>query len=175
MLAKEFVEKMNAVKFALPDNAKEDYGDDYVDNLLNSYKFKPKSGDALADPVLDLVNRFDGSGVEIGMLSFAKKTKEDAAYIYFGNFEVDEMVIEKKSGQVVMKENGKNHILYACASSGSAFLDAVYAAASFLAAVPLGEDVSEHPDVCKVSATCSTQAGGEAYSAFYKMFIGCYE
>jgi hypothetical protein len=176
MRAKEFVEKMNALKFTLPDNAKEDYEDDYIDNLLNSYKFKPKSSDgAAADSVLDLVNCFDGSGVEIGMLSFAKKTDEDAAYFYFGNFEVDDMVIEKKSGQVLLKENGKNHILYACASSGSAFLDAVYAAASFLAAVPLGADVSEHPDVCNVSATCAAHAGGEAYSAFYKMFIGCYK
>jgi hypothetical protein len=175
MRAKEFVEKMDAVKFTLPDNAKEDYGDDFIDNLLNSYKFKPKSSDGAADSVLDLVNRFDGSGVEIGMLSFSKKTDEDAAYFYFGNFEVDDMVIEKKSGQVLLKENGKNHILYACASSGSAFLDAVYAAASFLAAVPLGEDVSEQPDVCNVSAKCAAHAGGEAYSAFYKMFIGCYK
>lgn len=58
--------------------------------------------------------------------------EENLDYIFFGKFKIDDLVIDKSTGCVVMLEAGFGHVFYECAKSGSYFLNAIYNVAVFL-------------------------------------------
>ena len=175
MDAKEFVEKMNSIDPKINDNA--GFDDGFINEHLNIFKFYPKDQGVKSDnPIVELLTNYDGSKVEIGMVNFVSELNEKGGYLFFGRFDADDLVIDKRTGKVQLKESGQAHILCDCAENSALFLDAIYCSAMHMGQIPLGaEEDEDQALVCDKAMECSAKAGGEAYLTFYKMLMGCFE
>ncbi|MFB6455602.1 hypothetical protein ACE38W_10060 [Chitinophaga sp. Hz27] len=132
-------------------------------------------GKALTDNVIiDLLNKYDLSKVEIGMVVFSKTVTEDDSYFYIGTVEVDLLVINKKSGIIqVLEYDQPNHTLWDCANNSVAFLQALLVCNGYFWECLL-DDVVYNDDLKRAATVerCAHIAGGDAYYDFYAMLAG---
>jgi len=150
--------------------------EDYIKEYRNSYFFITLQNQRIFhDPLIDLVNNYDGSKVCIGMLNFDIKPYEDDNYYYFGNFEGDLLGIDKNLKTIQILEYGTdNHILYDCASNSENFLKAILMVAEISKRCELDSEFSNNDIlICKMAEECGEIAGNrEDYQDFYKMMLG---
>ncbi len=177
MTAIEFLEKLsqNPKKDIIDYLIESDVGDSFVEEFINNYKFKKRQGlKRFKDPIKDLVENYDGSTVNIGMVNFEIKPYEDSDYYYFAQFEVDLLAVDKNLKTVVLLQSGTSEVYAKCAQNGSKFLEALAEAAPYLARCGIDKDLYDIQDIaCQMAEHCSTIAGGFDFIAFYKMLMGC--
>lgn len=175
MTAKEFSEKMNKTKLTIKGDQSE-LSTDFIEKFMARYTFMPKSDVEYksGDDLIDLIDGYDTTRVEIGMLTFLEKTVSDADYIYVGQHEADDLVIDRTTKEVKVKEYGQDHILSECAANSAAFLDALFIAASYMATTNLNDESGEDGQrvIYAMANECAEKAGGSEYLPFYLMFLG---
>jgi hypothetical protein len=130
---------------------------------------------AQADPLLDLLSRYDLGKVEIGMITFASDLGRDSDVWRVGTVEVDPLVQDRLTGEVRVTEGSpRGRVLWRCAQDGGGFLDALAPAAAFLGQCAHDSAVSENAALRRSKAQeCSVAAGGSDYLDFYRMLLGC--
>jgi hypothetical protein len=128
-----------------------------------------------ADPVLDLLSRYDLGKVEIGMVTFTSEIGNDSEVWLLGKVEVDPLVEERRTGEVRVNEGSpRGRVLWRCARDGGRFLDALLPAAFFLGQCAYDSGVSENDSLRQGKAReCALAAGGNDYLDFYRMLLGC--
>ena len=182
MNAKEFVQKLGKLynKETVSRMKKDGLPDGFINEYKESFFFKSnnKNGNTsfTSDPLIDLVENYDGSKVHIGMITFDLSPFEDDDYYFFGKFEADLLGVNKNLKTVQMIEYGTaNHVLYTCASNSDNFLKAILLSASILEKSDGDPVFSENDDlICKMAEECGEIAGSKAdYQDFYKMLLGC--
>jgi hypothetical protein len=148
-----------------------------IEFILASFVVRPKeAGPAAraADPLLDLVSRYDASGVTIGALHFAAgaDVREEGVVVGFVEEEAfeDPLLIEAVQGKIEIREaTAIERLIRRCARNGGCFLDATIRAAEHFTErikdMKLAEDVKV---LRAVSEECARFAGGLEFAPFYE-------
>ncbi|MGJ1405557.1 hypothetical protein ACR79N_21075 [Sphingobacterium siyangense] len=174
MEAKKFVEQLSNIIIEVDLLKKRGVSDQFIAERRKSYQATPNGKNYITGhPIVDLIENFDCSNIEIGMINFDEKVEENLDYIFFGKFEIDDLAIDKATGCVVMLEAGLDHVLYECAKSDSDFLNAIYNVAVFLERTSVEEELYENVELnIQMAEEFGDIAGGKLYYDFYKMMLG---
>lgn len=124
--------------------------------------------------LLGLMNNWDVSQVEVGMVRLLGSPVALSRGTQVGMVEADPLIISNPTGEMVVEEAGANgHVLWYAAQNAGQFLDALVTAARFLSDRTVGvvafDDISA---ASSVAQDCTTRAGGDKYSTFYLMLLG---
>jgi hypothetical protein len=131
-----------------------------------------ESGDT--DPLIRLVEnyRFEDDQV-IGMVGFLDQVRRTPAYIYVGKFEVDDIVINTATKEIIILEGGIDHKLWICASNSAAFLDALIHIGTFIEKGVVDNNLYEDEAInLAVAEQTAEIAGGQKYFNFYRTMLG---
>lgn len=126
------------------------------------------------DPLLDLVSRYDASGVTIGALHFAPAPEFRAEGVVVGFVEEDAyqdpLLIEPLHGKVEVREaTSMGRLIRRCARDGGRFLDAAIHAAEHFTERIKDMKLAEDSKVLRaVSEECARLAGGLEFVPFYE-------
>jgi len=177
MEAREFVNLLKSIPSNEAINSYRSRGldDDFIKEYLNSFNFQElDKSKNYGDPILDLVNNYDGSTVAIGMITFDIELEEDNDYYIFGRFEADFLAINKNLKIVEMLEYGTNdYVIYQCARNSSSFLNAIIEAAGYMGKCASDSNLRKDKNILSlVVERCGDLAGGDDYIDFYKMMLG---
>jgi hypothetical protein len=148
------------------------FSDAYINEVIESFDCKKERNIQTYDnPLLELVENYEASKIQIGMIYFSDSVEVANEYYIIGKVESDPLVVEKSTGVVKVLEYGVNHEMWECAESGSKFLDALIELGKFIVAT----EADNYNDACVAANNCSLLAGGELYVDFYKMLLGCWQ
>lgn len=177
MTAEEFVTALRKIPIEVDLLRTRGLTDDDIKLLKGSYQatWKNKAIDVASteNPILELVLNYDCSQLRIGMIEFYETIKETEDSIFFGQFEIDELAINRISNEIVLFELGLDHIICYCASNGSNFLDAILIAAEFLNKRGVNKKMYNDEQLnIQMAEECGEAAGGEKYYGFYRMMFG---
>ena len=175
MQADEFARRLLALRPSVEQLRSEGLTDQEAETLRESFLAARRRGERRYrdNPLLDLVESYDVSGVEVGMVSFGKEVEDTGTGWLVGSVEADNLLVDRKKGHVVVREFNQENLLWRCAVDASSFLDAILAIGTFLEASGRDESLSEDDTSRKVVAgQCARMAGGDEYSDFYKMLLG---
>ncbi len=150
----------------------------FIKKYLNFFRLPSKDLSPLKDQsvpaVVEVVRNYDVTSFEMMTFRFVETIQEDHLYIYFGQDEADDMVIEKSTGRVLLKEMYSDYIITPCAADSYQFLAALYHLTATISHVPFGTDLSDNqPYVCQIAQKCSQLAGGTPYREYYSALLGC--
>ena len=174
MKASEFVEGLKGISVRTDLLKKQGVSDQFIEDRKRSYLAAYKGGGSVCQyPIVELVENYDCSNLEIGMITFDERIEEKGRFIFFGRFEVDDLAVDLITGSVVMLECGLDHILYDCAQNDSSFLEAILNTAIFLERRSVEEGLYENEELNnQMAEEFGDIAGGEKYYDFYKMMLG---
>ena len=149
---------------------------DEAADLTSSFEISPRPAAENFDiPDSTLKALFSGndiSRVEIGMVRFHGHPEKVPGGWIIGEVEADYLMLNRISGEIlVMDITSPDHVIWRCAKDGAGFLGAIAVAAKYLGACISGDQsgTSYQRDALR---DCTNLAGGDEYSAFYKMLIG---
>ncbi|MBY0535573.1 MAG: hypothetical protein K2P88_06965 [Chitinophagaceae bacterium] len=178
MKVREFVENLSKLTPSKTSLSKLGYENFEVDDKINSYKLFPKrsflSNNVIKSEVIDLIECFDCSKLQIGILEFWHTCKQSENYVYFGTADGDILGVNKHTLEVqIIDYLAPNWVVFNCASNGSYFLDALIACVELYSKriqnLTLAEDNQITYEYVLLS---SKKAGGEKYIDFYKVLLG---
>lgn len=148
MKASEFVEALKGINVRTDLLKKQGVSDQSIEDRKRSYLAAYKGGGSVSQyPLVELVENYDCSNLEIGMITFDEQIEEKGRFIFFGRFEVDDLAVDLITGSVVMLECGLDHILYDCAQNDSSFLEAILNTAVFLEKRSVEEGLYENEEL----------------------------
>lgn len=145
---------------------------------INSRRATPRAGIPATrnqNPILELIQNYDLSTVDIGMVTFLNRVIRKEGKLIIGEFEQDPLMLNESTGEVYISDHIKpSHIMCKCALDGAHFLDALIIAARHLSECgvnyPLAWDQTlKH----SVAQECASKAGGKEYLKFCEVLIGC--
>lgn len=123
--------------------------------------------------IVDLVENYDCSHLEIGMITFDEKKEEIGSFIYFGKANEHDIVIDTTTGAIVLLESGFDNLLFNCAQNDKSFLSSIFNAALFLEKGAVDDDLSANIELnIQMAEEFGDIAGGKLYYDFYKMMLG---
>jgi hypothetical protein len=129
-----------------------------------------------ANELFTLMNLWDLSAIEIGMVSLASAPAETPEGVRVGCVEADPLGMHADGELVVYEMGVPGHMLWPVAQSPNTFLKALAVAASFLGDRVVGKIDFEDFDAARNAARqCAALAGGERYDDFYSMLLGAVE
>lgn len=174
MKASEFVEGLKRISVRKDLLKKQGVTDQFIEHRKRSYLAAYKGGESVSQcSLVELVENYDCSNLEIGMIRFDERIEEKGRFVFFGRFEVDNLVIDITSGSVIMLECGLDHVLYDCAQNDSSFLEAILNTAVFLERRSVEDGLYENEELNnQMAEEFGDIAGGEKYYDFYKMMLG---
>jgi hypothetical protein len=135
----------------------------------------------IRDPLLDLVENFDVSKLEIGPVRFDQRCKEfyrqNDRRIMFAMDDADYLVIDNETHEIAVEDSqSPGYVVGYCAKDGTHFLEALLEMAR-RSTVHYPVDLQNLPviDYCENAKVCAEKAGGKKYLWFYKTALGCDE
>lgn len=125
------------------------------------------------DPIKDLLEQYEVTNMEIGMVHFNQVLSFRGMYVLFGKVEVDDLGINEVTKEILVLEEGTQHILWYCAANSQAFLAALLEIAHFMEKQSVDESLFENEDAqILIADECADIAGGSKYVDFYRMLLG---
>ena len=124
-----------------------------------------------ANPIIDLVLRYDLGSVEIGLISFRNSIEDISGKLWFGTAEADLLVVDQKSSRIQLLDHAAlPFVICDCASNGSHFLDAL------IAGIEMGQEIDpfeeDSPPGVLRSLQCARIAGSDKFRPFYRGILG---
>lgn len=141
--------------------------------IQRSYNCLPRrgnrSGEIAIDCAVALVEEWDMSQVQVGMLRFDDQSSPCPLGIRIGILEVDPLVVMRATGEVaVVDENEPSFVMSYAAENGGKLLDALLLAAQYCTQSLLNEIGYEDMAAARAAASdCADAAGGPKYKNFY--------
>ena len=176
MNASEFLLVLSGCAPSIENLSRFGYPPGIVAEFHGSYFAKSRAGqEAIADdPLLDLVTRYDASSITIGMVKFSARPFESEIGWIVGNDEAELILIERESGEVQVRETGKEwYVASRCAATSAKFLDSMALVACFSARCLVDPELdADNEGKRHRAAKCAALAGGEQYLAFYENALG---
>jgi hypothetical protein len=125
--------------------------------------------------LIDLVNRYDVSRVEIGIVRFDEEVFRTEGWWQVGKVEVDPLVVNKVTGEIEVRDLADETVtLWRCAANSAFFLEAMLRAGCFLGRTAYDLLLSDDQAArCAEAIVCAEAAGGNQYGAFYNALLGC--
>ena len=138
MEAKEFLKALSKVAPKKEDFDKYNLPDQYVNQSLETYVCSRKEyNDVLSgnNTVLQLLNLYDCSKMEIGNVRFLKDAIEFDDYFEIGSVEIDILVLNKITLEIEVRDHDSvDYVIWPCTANGGNLLDALILCADFFAA-----------------------------------------
>ncbi|HEX5444530.1 MAG TPA: hypothetical protein VFW87_11895 [Pirellulales bacterium] len=127
-----------------------------------------------SDSSIALVNGWDASRVEIGMVQFDARTSPSPLGTRIGVVEVDPLIVMSSTGEVVAVDCEKpTFVIWRVAQNSASFLNALLLAERFFIKRLFFKIAYEDFPAARAAATeCAIAAGGEKYEDFYWMLLG---
>lgn len=177
MTAIQFVTKLQELAPSKEELVNSGVTEAGADRMIKNYIGIESSNVSLigSNELVDLINNFNLSTVEVRLITFNGKVTEDSSYYFVGKVEVDHLVVNKVTNAVeVLDFDDLQNKLWSCAANASQFLDALILCASFSKQCMFDDDLWENSDIIlKTALEISEVAGGEeVYEEFYKMLLG---
>ena len=183
MDSETFVRELQRSAPTPEDYRKYKVSEQYIERALQRYRCLPKHQKErkviTSDTILNLLQDYDCSKVEIGIITFARDIMEAADYYKIGNAEVDLLVISKITMQVEVRDyDSPDHVMWPCASNSDNFLEALLLCAEFSALKIKDKDASLDDNdkyALEKVERCTEKAGGKKYINFYKMLLAYFD
>lgn len=171
MTSDEFAQSLNGLKILFSEVDRKELSEDFLQNFENGFRVSLKQEQKynFENPILSLIQKYDCSQLEIGLITFKSAIQEDRNYYYVGNHEADELALNKKSGEIELREYGTDYTISYCSKNGAMFLDALLIFANSVAKNPFNQE----ENACEIALLCSNMAGGNKYYDYYKLLTGC--
>ena len=170
-----FVEKLNLLAPSPEDFKQYNLTEEYIQNIISSYKclVKTKNNNSYTnDLLLSLLNSYDCSKVEIGLVRFLENPIEKVGFYQVGNIDLEILAIDKITSQVeVIDHDNLEYVIWECASNSKNFLDALLVSAEYFVSQLKNSSEEDYAIISKYVNYCTEIAGGEQYMAFYKMLF----
>jgi hypothetical protein len=133
MEAVEFVESLRNIYIDASLLKKQGLSDEYIEHIKGSYIIRSKEQTIASQyPIIELVENYDCSHLEIAMVTFDEKTEQISSFIYFGKAYGHDLAIDTTTGATVVLESGYDNILFNCAQNDKSFLSSIFNVALFL-------------------------------------------
>ena len=138
-------------------------------------RIKPESQAVFDDPLLRLVDEFDTSTLEIGLVRFSREVEHRGGDYCIGVVEADPILVDRKTGRVRTEDLAcPGHEMWPCGASGEQFLEALLLVAEFYGPDLVDyHDPAYQPRAHQMAAKCAEVAGGDEYHDLYLMLLGC--
>jgi hypothetical protein len=173
----EFVNALMGILLPDEEYRKTGVSEQFIQRLKKSLLPEQRSGikeSGDTDPLVRLVEnyRFEDDQV-IGMVGFLDKIKKTPAYTYIGKFELDDLVINNSTKEIVILEEDIDHFLWYCASNSATFLDALIHIGAFLEKRGVDKNLYDNEAInLAVAEETAEIAGGQKYLDFYQTMLG---
>jgi hypothetical protein len=148
--------------------------DDYIGSFRCLKKDKINIREYTNNTLLELLNIYDCTKVQVGIVSFIYFPVEKADYFKVGFAEQDILILNKITLGVEIRDFGDNtFVLWKCAANANAFLESLLHCVEFFNALLEDESLINNQTFIHNSVlNCCETAGGEQYLNFYKMLMG---
>jgi hypothetical protein len=173
-----FVTRLRKLAPAFEDFGERNLSDLFKKNFIERYYCPPKpkisQKSYSIDPIISLLQYYDCSKVEIGVVTFLKEIVEEVNYYQIGNIEQDILSVNKTILQIeVLDYLNRDHVIWECASNSGRFLEALLLSAEyFTSRIKSPSLINNHNYTFDRVDMCTEIAGGETYIDFYKMLLG---
>jgi hypothetical protein len=174
-----FVERLRKLAPSKEDLLKSfKISDDSVKRFTEGYYCYAKSERGINlfsnNSLLSLLQHYDCSKVEIGVVNFIEEVVEEVDYYEIGNIEQDILSLNKITQEVeVLDYLQTSHVIWKCAANGDKFLDALLVAAIFFTSRLKDPSLMQNNSYAFEQVNlCTQNAGGDIYTDFYKMLLG---
>jgi hypothetical protein len=91
---------------------------------------------------------------------------------HVGKIEQDDLILDKNTGEILMKEGRKDHIMAHCAKNGACFFDAIFEMEKYTQMCFGDERFDNKKMAYKIANNCGFLAGGQKYTNFYRFLTG---
>lgn len=163
MTAKQFVTKLQELAPSKEELINSGLTQAGADRMIKSYKATESNNVSLIgrNELVNLISDFNISTVEVCLITFNGKVREDSSYYFVGKVEIDHLVVNKVTDAVeVLDFDNPQNKLWSCAANAAKFLDALILCASFSKQCMLDDDLWENNDIIlKTSMEVSQIAG----------------
>ncbi len=172
MEAKNFVENLKNLVPSEGKLAKHGLSDEEITSIQQSFLSEPKKVYRRSiNPLFSLIENFDVSTLEIGLVRFLDYPVETENFWRIGYVDADWLVIDKITNQIKVElQDLEDQETYLCAENSEKFLDALYEVAKYI----FSEERTS-PKNCQQAKICTDLAGSEKCFDFYKMLLSCDE
>jgi hypothetical protein len=173
----EFIKRLREIPFAEEKYIEVGSGEAFIKRTLARYNpiQKTECIDLLgSDPILNLVNTYDLSATDIGMVCFEYAISENEDYIVFAKFESEPVGISKIRKEIVMLSDETGLEGLSCAMNSEKFLDSLIVAGEFLESLIINRAADSQEIICAMAHNCADLSGGQKYLDFYKLMLGCW-
>ena len=176
MNTQEFIEKLSRVPLSDQQYKAAGISGDEIYSIRQRHIISPKEHTSSSDPhdpIVTLVEDYDTTNVEIGMITFNTEIQKMDDYLVFGKDEIDHLAIDTRTGEIVVLDEVSMRLMQYCAKDSASFLDAIIIMAKFLKKRGVDDNLYEDEAAnLAVAKTCTTLAGGEKYSDYYVGMTG---
>ena len=175
MNASEFVNALSQIEILEERYRSIGLSSESIEKLKNKYVVNPKGENVIKhlDPIESLVLKYDVSNIQIGMISFQNNLKNRGNYTLVGKDEVDDLAIDRVTGEIVVLEEESTRTIQYCAKNGNHFLSAILEMAKFFEQTAVDDELFEDEEANLVVAeSCGLLAGGSKYYNFFKNLTG---
>lgn len=149
---------------------------DEADAFLSTVKIERKSNATtrFTDPLLRLVQLYETSRFEVGMIRLGASVHLIRNWAQVGQVEVDLLVVDFSDGTVrCVSERDPNETLWICAKDGAHFLNALAVAHAHLTKCYWDANYASLFGKARTAMKdCVVGAGGEEFADFFQMLLG---
>lgn len=176
-----FVARLKTLAPSKEDLKKRGLSDDFINSFIQSYYCNKKTDFNLNffsnDTILKLLQYYDCSKVEIGIITFTSKIIEEVGYYHIGNAEQDILSLNKTFLSIeILDYVNPTHVLWECASSSENFLESMLLCADFFTSRITDSSLLDNDAYTLERVNmCTEIAGGNKYRDFYKMLLGYFD
>jgi hypothetical protein len=176
--ATEFVSELRSIPLDKAVYMAAGIGLQGAEKRINSYQVsRSNAGKAYdeSNSLIHLVQMYDLSRLEIGMISFSSSIEHQGDLIIIGKFEADFLCISQITKEIVIASFEDYSTIYRCSPNSDLFLEALIAAGRFLERCSVDNELYNNQVlICNQAELCAEIAGGNKYLNFYKTLLGCF-
>ena len=172
MTADDFVSRLRAAQPTRISLRSAGVPEEIIDEIRASYCFVRRQrpqGLQGHDPVIDLLDRYDASTVDIGSIKFRatpqpQRCRDGIPVLIFADFEADALALDDSSHQIWSLDGCKlSFVMMTLAQDGGRFFDAL---------IYLVETKGTSVESGQIARRCAELAGSDAAIGFYQMLVG---
>jgi hypothetical protein len=178
MKAKEFVARLRELAPAKSVLLERGYGNEEADEYIDSFACCPRSValgiETNNDSMLELMNEWDLSRVEIGGITFHSEPVQFDNQLEIGTLEGDRIAYRLDTRDYVLLDwQNLKHVMCEIAPHGDSFLDGLSEIAGCCAKSAIEEIDLDDENVCReYKAKCVQAFGGSKYETFCTSILG---
>lgn len=178
MNADEFTIKLKEIAPAKAVLLGRDYCADEADGFVESFECRRRSEplgiESNGDSMLDLLDKWDISYVEIGPICFHAEPEQFDGHLEIGTVEGDRLVYRPDTKDYALLDSQNlGHVMCDAAPNGDSLLDGLIQIADYFAKTAIDEiDIDDEEVGAEIKDKCIAAFGGSKYESFCTTVLG---